>query len=213
MVPAHLGQGGLVTAEIEPGAGDTEPEGSTPLDEDEAGGLIPTHLTNRGQLNAWEQANITLAVDWLRDRRDQGSVFDPGFLNELHRRMFGNTWRWAGILRRKETTIGVAPHLIPEAVLNLVADTRHWIAKRTYPIDEIAARFHHRLVLIHPFPNGNGRHARLAADVLLESLGAQRFSWGSGDLNRDGNARSRYLHALREGDKGSIEALLAFVRT
>ncbi len=174
---------------------------------------VPTHRTNRGQLNAWEQANITLAMDWLRDRRNQESGQGPGFLNELHRRMFSNTWRWAGSFRHTEKSIGVTPHQIPGALLNLLADTNYWIEHGRYPVDEIASRFHHRLVSIHPFPNGNGRHARLAADILLESLGARRFTWGSGDLNRDGNARSNYLDALREADQGSMMELLAFARS
>lgn len=127
--------------------------------------------------------------------------------------MFGNTWRWAGTYRGTEKNIGVTPHQIPEALYNLAADTEYWIENSTYPVDEIAARFHHRLVSILPFPNGNGRHARLAADVLLESLDVERFTWGSDNLNRDGDARSRYLRALREADKGSIAVLLAFART
>jgi len=189
-----------------------EPEGNTPLDEDEAADLLPAHLTSRGQLNAWEQANITLAMDWLRTRRSV-TVLDEGFLCELHRRMFNNTWRWAGSFRRTEKNIGVTPHQIPEALRNLVADTTYWIDHGTYPADETASRFHHRLVSIHPFPNGNGRHARLMADLLLASLGADPFTWGSSNLNEEGTARSRYLQALREADKGSIADLVAFVRS
>ncbi len=189
-----------------------EPEGNTPLDVDEAADLLPAHLTGRGQLNAWEQANINLAMEWLRTRRGK-TVLDEDFLCELHRRMFNNTWRWAGSFRRTEKNIGVTPHQIPEALRNLVADTTHWIEHGTYPADEIASRFHHRLVSIHPFPNGNGRHARLMADLLLASLGADPFTWGSGDLNHEGTARSRYLHALREADKGSLADLLAFARS
>lgn len=175
--------------------------------------MIPTHLTTSGQLNAWEQVNINAAVDWLRGRRSKETVVSPAFLGELHRRMFGNTWRWAGSYRRTEKNIGVAPQQIPEALLNLEADTTYWIEHGTYSIDEIASRFHHRLVLIHPFPNGNGRHARLSTDLLLDSLGAPHFTWGSEDLNRDGGARSRYLHALREADKGKIAELVQFVRS
>ena len=194
------------------GKPEPEPEGNTPLDDDEAADLVPTHLVNRDQLNAWEQANITLGLDWIRRRRSRPDVLDFAFLMELHQRMFDKTWRWAGSFRHTAKNIGVPAHQIPEALLNLLADTQFWIEHRTYSTDEIAARFHHRLVSIHPFPNGNGRHARLAIDLLLESLGAQRFSWGSGDLNRDGGPRSTYLRALRRADEGVLSDLIDFVR-
>lgn len=191
-----------------------EPSGNTPLDEDEAADLIPAHLGTRAELNAWEQVNISQAVDWLGQRRREPlSVLNASFLFELHRRMFGETWRWAGRPRTTEKNIGVAPHQIAEALRNLLADTLYWIEHETFSTDEIATRFHHRLVAIHPFPNGNGRHARLAADVLLESLGAAPFTWGSADLDREGGARSRYLDALRQADKGSLTQLQAFVRS
>jgi len=164
-------------------------------------------------LDAWEQANISLAMDWLRNRRSKGRVLNQGFLAELHRRMFSNTWRWAGNFRRTAKNIGIAPDQIPEAVVNLVTDTKYWIDHGTYPVDEIATRFHHRLVAIHPFPNGNGRHARLLTDLLLDLLGGSRFTWGSGNLNHDGDAKSRYLNALRAADGGSIAELVAFVRS
>jgi Fic-DOC domain mobile mystery protein B len=127
--------------------------------------------------------------------------------------MFSDTWRWAGRYRHTEKNIGVPPHLIAETLATLLDDTAYWIAEGTYPIDELGARFHHRLVSVHPFPNGNGRHARLATDLLLESLGVQRFSWGSANLDDQGNARSRYLTALRQADKGSLAELLVFVRS
>lgn len=175
--------------------------------------MVPTHLINREQLNAWEQANITIGLEWLRQRRNHPDVLGSAFLIELHRRMFNKTWRWAGTFRHTAKNIGVTPLQIPEAVLNVLADTRFWIENGTYSTDEIASRFHHRLVSVHPFPNGNGRHARLATDLLLESLGAQRFSWGSGDLNREGEARSTYLRALRRADEGSLDELVGFARS
>lgn len=208
-----MGYGGSVTkTEISPGSAD-EPEGNTPLDEDEAADLIPTHLTTRGQLNSWEQANINNALEWLHRRREQASPLEIDFLKDLHRKMFGSTWRWAGRFRTTEKSIGVAPYSISELLANLLADTAHWLKHNTYSVDEIAVRFHHRLVSIHPFPNGNGRHARLAADLLLESLGVSPFSWGSADLNYDVDVRSRYLNALRQADRGQIAALLTFARS
>ena len=191
-----------------------EPPGNTPIDDDEAADLIPQHLRTRDELNAWEQVNITEAMDWLRGKRRRPvPVLEISFLHELHRRMFGRTWGWAGKQRRTEKNIGVHPDQIPEGLRNLVADTAYWIEHRTYGVDELAARFHHRLVAIHAFPNGNGRHARLATDLLLESLHAKPFAWGSADLDRESTARSRYLQALKKADNGSFAELLAFVRS
>jgi Fic-DOC domain mobile mystery protein B len=191
-----------------------EPSGNTPLDEDEAADLIPDHLRTRGELNAWEQVNIAEAVAWLGGRpRQPASVLKASFLFDLHRRMFGRTWRWAGEQRRTGKNIGVPADQIAPQLRELATDTSYWLEHRTYGTDEIAARFHHRLVAIHAFPNGNGRHARLATDVLLESLQAEPFTWGSGDLDQEGTARSRYLHALKVADRGSLVDLLAFLRS
>jgi len=188
-----------------------QPDGTTPLDPDEADGLIPTHIGTRGALNAWEQANILTAEDWAfsRTRRD---VLTMDFALGLHRRMFGHTWTWAGTIRRTEKSVGVlVPRILPD-LRNLLDDTTYWIEHNNYQPDEIAARLHHRLTQIHPFPNGNGRHARLMADVVLFNLHRPRFSWGSADLHRKGEAREHYLAALREADRSNIAPLLEFVR-
>jgi Fic-DOC domain mobile mystery protein B len=191
-----------------------EPPGNTPIDDDEAADLIPGHLRTRSELNAWEQVNISEAVSWLQGKRLRPvDILELKFLLELHRRMFGRTWAWAGKQRSSGKSIGVPKDQIAEGLRNLTADTRYWIERRTFGLDELAARFHHRLVVIHAFPNGNGRHARLATDLLLESLGAEPFTWGSADLDQESTARSRYLQALRDADNGSYESLLGFVRT
>jgi Fic-DOC domain mobile mystery protein B len=208
-----VGCGGAIARDVGLGLGAAEPEGNTPLDPDEAADLIPTHLATRAQLNAWEQANIALAVLGRRRRRTTATVLDVVFLCDLHRRMFGRTWRWAGRFRRTGKNIGVPAEQIAESLRNLLADTQYWITHETYPVDEIAARFHHRLVSVHLFPNGNGRHARLVTDLLLESLRAPRFSWGSGSLDDVGDVRSRYLQALRRADVGSFGELMEFVRS
>lgn len=189
------------------------PEGNTPLDADETADLIPTHLTTRAQLDSWEQANINDALEWLLSRRTKPRILDIDSLMEVHRRMFGSTWSWAGRFRTTAKNIGVLPYTIPEQLANLLSDTKYWLEHQTYPVDEIAVRFHYRLVSIHPFPNGNGRHARLATDMLLESVGKPRFSWGSANLDQSGDSRSRYLRALREADEGQLSALVAFVRS
>jgi len=187
-------------------------DGNTLLDEDERDGLIPTHVTTQGALNEWEQANILEAEQWAFARK-HSDYLSMAFLFELHRRMFGRTWTWAGKARVTAKNIGVPSGEIRPKLLDLLRDTQSWIDHKTYPADELAARFHHRLVQIHAFPNGNGRHARLMTDVLLVNLGQPRFSWGSADLYTRGAARDGYLAALREADRLNIKPLLAFVRT
>jgi Fic-DOC domain mobile mystery protein B len=189
-----------------------QPEGTTPLDPDEVDGLIPTHIATQGALNAWEQANILEAEQWVFSRR-RNDALSMDFLLELHRRMFGDTWKWAGTTRTTEKNIGVAVAEIRPELRKLLDDAQYWTEHKTYEPDELSARFHHRLTQIHPFPNGNGRHARLIADVLLSSLGRPRFSWGSADLYGKGDARERYLAALREADRSNHGPLLVFVRT
>ncbi|MGQ0548994.1 MAG: mobile mystery protein B [Armatimonadota bacterium] len=184
-----------------------------PLDLDEAKDLIPSHIQTRAELNAWEQTNIAQAVHWLETRRTQETVLTLEFLRELHRRMFNDTWRWAGKLRSTAKNIGVPVPMIQESLRNLLDDVAHWIENSTYPVDEICTRFHHRLVQVHPFPNGNGRHGRLMADALLTERGAVQFTWGSGDLVAQGSARSSYLAALKRADIGDYSSLLQFVRS
>lgn len=197
-----------------------EADGATPLDPDQAEGLIPTWVATRGDLNAAEQANIADAVAWAESRRgarDVVSLMTDESMRDLHKRMFGGVWKWAGTYRRRDTNIGVHwPH-IPTQVRDLLADV---VAQTkapeslAWPADELAIRFHHRLVVIHAFPNGNGRHARLAADLLVEALGRPAFSWGARDLAQKGDARTAYLDALRGADKDEdLEPLVEFARS
>jgi len=181
------------------------------LSEEEREGLIPSYIALRGELNEAEQANILEAEEWafLRKR----SVLNEQFLNNLHKRMFGNVWRWAGNYRHSNKNIGVDAYRIPQELRQLVDDCTYWIDHETYAPDELAARFHHRLVWIHPYPNGNGRHARLATDLLLVSLGRERFSWGSANLVDPGETRQSYIAALREADNHDIQPLIEFVRS
>lgn len=163
-------------------------------------------------MNEWEQANIAAAVVWLEEKRPEPVLTMP-FLQELHRRMFDKTWTWAGVFRWTGKNIGVLPSSIREDLNNLLNDTDYGIEHRTYSTDEVAARFHHRLVSIHPFPNGNGRHARLMTQALQDQLGVRRFSWGRGSLVKDGETRTAYLRALQAADGGVYEQLMAFVRS
>jgi Fic-DOC domain mobile mystery protein B len=190
-----------------------EPAGATPLDPDEAAGLRLTHITTRGELNRWEQENIAAGDSWAFGRRHK-DLLDEGFMRRLHRRMFGEVWRWAGEFRRSGKNIGVDRLQIPIELRKLRDDVRAWLEYGSYPPDEIAARFHHRLVAIHPFANANGRHARTVTDLLLvQRLGRSRFSWGRGKLTDSSEVRKRYIDALRAADRGDYGPLLQFVRS
>jgi Fic-DOC domain mobile mystery protein B len=186
-------------------------DASTPLTAEEREGLIPSYITLRRELNEAEQANILEAEQWAFARKRD--VLDERFLTDLHKRMFGRVWRWAGKFRHTERNVGVDPLRIATDLRLLLDDCRYWIEHGTYPPDEICARFHHRLVFIHPFPNGNGRHARLATDLLLVALGQPRFSWGKTNLVNPGETRRAYVAALRAADGRDIGPLLEFVRS
>jgi len=184
---------------------------STPLTEEEREHLIPSYITLRPELNEAEQANILEAEEWAFARKRD--VLDERFLTGLHKRMFGGVWRWAGKFRKTERNIGIDAYRISVELRQLLDDCRYWIEHGTYKPDEIAARFHHRLVLIHPFPNGNGRHARMATDLLLVAMGRPRFTWGRVNLVDPGQTRQRYVDALRAADHHDIGPLLEFVRS
>lgn len=187
--------------------------GATPLDPDEAAGLIPSHIANHAQLNEWEMVNILEGEHWAFSRKHK-NMLDSDFVRRLHKRMFGDTWRWAGTFRTTEKNIGIDPTQIPLELHNLCEDVKSQLAYKSYPLDEIAVRFSHRLVAIHPFANGNGRLSRTIADLLLAQYGAERFTWGAGaNLVTEGDVRQRYLDALRAADERDYGRLLAFVRS
>ena len=186
-------------------------DAGTPLSEEEREGLIPSYITLRSELNEAEQANILEAEGWVFTRKRD--VLQEKFLNNLHKRMYGNVWSWAGQYRTSGKNISVDAYRIPTELRQLLDDCRYWIKNNTYESDEIAARFHHRLVAIHPYPNGNGRHARLAADLLLKSMGCERFSWGGKNLVGPVETRKRYIATLQAADGHEINPLLQFVRS
>ena len=189
------------------------PAGATPLDPDESAGLVPGHIATREQLDEWEADNILAGERWAARAAKRRAILDDAFVRELHRRMFDRTWKWAGTYRAREKNIGVSPERIAVDVRKVLEDTRAQLAGKVAPLDEIAAKFHHRLVSIHPFANGNGRHTRLMTDLLLTANGGEPFTWGRGDLVRAGEARERYLAALRAADARDFSVLLAFVRS
>jgi len=189
--------------------------GQTPItDEDKKGLRIPT-ISTRGELDEFEQLNIEEAVAWSLSRRFRvDDILTEKFVRDLHRRMLGNVWSWAGEFRKTETNIGVDPWQIGVSLRNLLEDTSFWIANTVYSPDETALRFKHRLVSIHCFPNGNGRHSRLMADIIIEQVFKKpHFSWGTSNLTSDGNARSNYLKAVKAADRGEFGLLKDFARS
>lgn len=190
---------------------DPRDDAGTELNEEEREGLIPSYITLRSELNEAEQANILEAAEWAFARKRR--LLDEKALNNLHKRMYGNVWSWAGSYRTSGKNIGIDAYRVPAELRQLLDDCRYWIKNETFEPDEIAARFHHTLVSMHCYSNGNGRHARLAADVLLKSMGRERFSWGGRNLVNLSETRKRYIAALRAADGHDIGPLLEFVRS
>lgn len=189
-------------------------EGQTPLDVDEATALIPSWVATRGDLNRAEQENIIRAEASLRGRRFRPpELLAESFVRQLHRRMFGEVWQWAGSYRTSNKNIGVDYWRIADEIGQLLGSALYWVEHEVYDPDELAVRFHHRLVAVHPFPNGNGRLARTAADLLIEALGGKKFTWGRSLAAKDPSAARRtYIAALRAAGGGDIAPLLAFAR-
>lgn len=188
------------------------PDGATPLDPDELDGLKFKHVSTRGELDQLEQAGITEGLKWL-DKQKNPDVLSEAFVLELHKRLFGSVWKWAGTFRRTEKNIGVDPIQGAIQLRQLLDDAKYWIEHGTYAPKELAARFHHRLVYIHPFPNGNGRHARIMADaVLTKLLNEPAIDWAGGcKLEAMNERRDQYIAALKAADGHDMSALLEFV--
>jgi Fic-DOC domain mobile mystery protein B len=178
--------------------------------------LIP-NLSTKEELNEWERQNILAAKDWAlnpRVMKREDPLIEP-YLRELHKRMFDQTWKWAGKYRKTEKNLGVPFHQIMNGIAALLGDAHYWIDRGTFDLDEIAIRFHHRLVLIHPFPNGNGRHARMVADAVAVKHGAGEFTWGAKKWKNIGRAREEYIRCLRAADINNedIRGLVNFARS
>jgi Fic-DOC domain mobile mystery protein B len=188
--------------------------GATPIDPDEAAGLVPVHITTQADLNAWEQANIVFGNRWA-SRQKKRDLLDEGFVRDLHHQMFNKTWKWAGTFRQSNKNIGVDWSQVSVKLRELLHNTRYQIEHQIFNEDELAVRFHHQLVLIHAFANGNGRHARLLADLLIMRLGRPRLTWGGASDSHTSSevVRQKYLVALRTADQGQIDVLIEFARS
>ncbi|MDE1938457.1 MAG: mobile mystery protein B [Alphaproteobacteria bacterium] len=184
---------------------------ATPLTAEERNGLVPSHVTLRRELNELEQQNILEADQWAFGRRR--NVLDLTFLRGLHRRMFNHVWKWAGEYRTSERNLGIESYRIETELYRFLGDVRYWIENGAYLPDEIAVRYHHCLVSIHPFPNGNGRWSRLAADLLIVQRGGKRFTWGRANLQAASAVRKAYIDALHAADRHDLAPLVAFTRS
>ena len=184
-------------------------DNSTPLTEEEKQQLKAKWITTRAELNELETKGIADAEIWLlKNKKD---ILNETFIKNLHKKMFGNIWKWAGSFRTSERNIGVAPYEIQPKLRILLDDVKFWIDNQTFSPKEIAIRFHHRLVQIHPFPNGNGRISRLMADLLMKQFDLPALNWGSGNLTEISELRKEYISALREADNGNYSLLLSFI--
>jgi Fic-DOC domain mobile mystery protein B len=189
-------------------------DGQTPLSEGEKEGLLIKSITTRGELDELEQLNIEKAVEWtLNNKFVKEKILSEEFIKTVHKKMFGDVWKWAGTFRKSERNIGVDWINIGVELRILLDDTKFWIKNKTYHPVEIAIRFKHRLVNIHCFPNGNGRHSRLMADIIIESVfGREVFTWNNSNLVKPDNARKEYIDSIRKADNGTIDPLLEFSR-
>lgn len=192
-----------------------EPVDATPLDPDHRDALLQSWITTRNDLNEAEQENIVKAAAWARRRRGAkaADMLTDDYVKTLHKQMFGEVWKWAGTYRQNELNLGVAPHLVAAEMPAMLSDVQFWADNKTFERDETAVRLHHRLTQIHAFPNGNGRHARMMADLLIERLGGKPFSWGGGSLKDVGTLRAQYVAALKAADNHDLAPLMAFVRS
>ncbi len=186
----------------------------TALDEDEKEGLIIRSITTRQELDEFEQQNIEKAIEWtLRGRFKVSKILSEKFICKLHKRMFDKTWSWAGEFRKTNKNIGVDKYRIGTELGILLSDCKYWFENNVFPPDEIAIRLKHRMVKIHPFTNGNGRHSRLLADIMAQHVFDRPvFTWGSQKIDTSNRLRSEYLQALFQADGEDYKPLIEFAR-
>lgn len=190
-------------------------DGQTPLNEEEQNGLLIPSITTREELDEFEQLNIEKAIQWTFGKKWKAEqLFSEKFVKDLHKRMYGEVWKWAGAFRESEKNLGIKSYLIPAELKVLLDDALFWVENDTYSPDELAIRFKHRLVSIHCFSNGNGRHSRLMADLIMEKLfNATFFSWGSINLVKVTDARKAYIKAIKMADKQDLQPLMVFAKS
>jgi len=189
-------------------------EGQTPLDEDEKEGLRIKSMTTQKELDEFEQLNIEKAVEWtIHANLKPEKILTEKFIKDLHKKMYGDVWKWAGEFRKSDKNIGIKWTQIGVELKNLLDDSKYWIENKTYAPEEIAIRFKHRIVEIHCFPNGNGRHSRMMADIIIESIfGKEIFSWHKSNMVKADKTRKAYITALKEADNGNINPLIEFAK-
>ncbi|MFZ2905449.1 MAG: mobile mystery protein B [Cyclobacteriaceae bacterium] len=190
-------------------------DGQTPLDEEEKDGLLIPTITTRGELDEFEQQNIERAIKWTMGRKfKKDDMLTEDFVKLVHKKMYEDVWAWAGEFRKSNKNIGVDRYQIAIELRKLLGDCKFWIDNGTYPPDEIAVRFKHRIVSIHCFSNGNGRHSRMMGDLIVEKIfNKPVFSWGANsDLTKTSNTRKEYLAAIKTADANDIAPLLEFAR-
>jgi Fic-DOC domain mobile mystery protein B len=190
-------------------------DGQTPLEEEEKEGLLISTISTRGELDEFEQKNIEQAIQWTlgRSLRPE-TIFTEDFVRAVHKRMYAEVWAWAGEYRKTNKNIGVDRWQVSTQLRYLLDDVRYWHEHNTYSPDEIALRFKHRIVSIHCFANGNGRHSRLMADLVIEKIyGLPIFTWGAANLSHEGESRARYLKAVKAADLGDYTLLIDFARS
>lgn len=188
--------------------------GQTPLNEEEKDGLKIKSITTQGELDEFEQLNIEKAVEWtIHTNLKSDRILTERFVKDLHKKMHGHVWKWAGEFRKSDKNIGVKWIQIGIELKNLIDDTKYWIANNTFSPEEISIRFKHRIVAIHCFPNGNGRHSRMMADIIIESIfNKELFSWHNSNMINADKTRKEYIAALRKADDGNINPLIEFAR-
>lgn len=186
----------------------------TPLDDEEKEGLKIKSITTQGELDEFEQLNIEKAVEWtIHTKFKPEKIFTEKFIKDLHKKMYGDVWKWAGNYRKTDKNLGISWTKIGIELKNLLDDTKYWIENKTYSPEEIAIRFKHRIVSIHCFPNGNGRHSRMMADIIMESIFAdETFTWHQSNMVKANETRKKYINALKEADHGNVTPLIEFAK-
>jgi Fic-DOC domain mobile mystery protein B len=189
-------------------------DGQTPLDEEEKEGLKIKNITTQKELDEFEQLNIEKTIEWtIHNNFKQDKILTEKFMTDLHKKMYGDVWKWAGQFRRSNKNIGIDWTQIGIQLRSLIDDAKYWIENKTYSPEEISIRFEHRIVAIHCFPNGNGRHSRMIADIMMESIfGKEIFTWHQSNMIKANETRKKYIIALREADNGNITPLIEFAK-